>query len=70
MRSHTPSKSTTHPDGRTSTTHTVQRVCNGCGNTIGDVTDDEMDRAVAGLPLLDVRRECPWCAPFLTETAS
>jgi hypothetical protein len=46
---------------------TVQRVCNGCGRDIGDVTSAEIDAAIAGLPLSDVRHECPWCAPFLTE---
>lgn len=49
------------PDG--STRHTVQRACNGCYETIGDVTDDEMQRAIAGLPMLDVRDECPRCSP-------
>lgn len=70
MRTHTPPRVTTKPDGRTTTTHTVQRACNGCHRTIGDVTDEEMDAAMNGLPLPDVRDECPWCAPFLTEATS
>lgn len=49
---------------------TVQRCCNGCGREIGDVTRDEIDAAIAGLPPSDVRDECPWCAPFLPEVAS
>lgn len=47
----------------TSTTIHVKRACNGCGELIGDVTDEEMDRAIAGLPMLDVRDECPTCTP-------
>lgn len=39
----------------------VKRACNGCGELIGDVTDAEMDRAVAGLRAEDVRAECPRC---------
>lgn len=45
-----------NPDG--STTVTVQRCCNGCGRPIGDVTEAEVDCAIAGLPLPDVRAEC------------
>lgn len=67
MRTHTPPQVTVKPSGRTSTTLTVQRVCNGCHRGIGDVTDDEIERCIAGLPLPDVRHECPWCSPFLTE---
>lgn len=37
---------------------TVQRCCNGCGRPIGDVTDEEMEAAILGLPLPDVRNEC------------
>lgn len=43
----------------------VRRCCNGCGQPIGDVTEDEIDAAVGGLPLPDVRHECPRCAPTL-----
>lgn len=42
---------------------TVKRACNGCGELIGDVTDAEMDRALAGLLALDVTGECPTCTP-------
>lgn len=36
---------------------TVKRCCDGCGEAIGDVTDREMDLAVAGLPLPSVITE-------------
>lgn len=36
---------------------TVKRCCYGCGEPIGDVTDQEMDYAVAGLPLPSVITE-------------
>jgi hypothetical protein len=36
----------------------VKRCCNGCGREIGDVTEAEMDAAVTGMPLPDVRDEC------------
>lgn len=50
-----------------STTITMKRACNGCGQRLGDVTDGEMARAVNGLPLPDVRRECPACGPTAPE---
>lgn len=37
---------------------TVKRMCNGCGRALGDVTHDEIEAAVAGRPLPDVREEC------------
>ena len=37
---------------------TVQRCCNGCGRSLGDVTEQEIECAVAGRPLPDVRQEC------------
>lgn len=46
-----------------STTITTKRACNGCGQLIGDITDQEWAAAVAGRPLPDVRSECPTCAP-------
>jgi hypothetical protein len=42
---------------------TVKRACNGCGDLIGDVTEEEIERAIAGLPIEDVRGECDRCAP-------
>ena len=50
-----------NPDG--STTITTKRACNGCGQLLGDITDQEMTAAINGRPLPDVRRECPTCAP-------
>lgn len=44
----------------------VKRECNGCGNLIGDVTRQEIEDAVYGRPLADVRDECPWCAGQFT----
>lgn len=41
-----------------STTLTIRRACNGCGRRIGDATPEEINRAVAGLPLPDVTAEC------------
>jgi hypothetical protein len=40
----------------------LKRACNGCGQLIGDVNDFEIARAMAGLPLEDVRGECPTCS--------
>ncbi|MFH9823055.1 hypothetical protein [Streptomyces bobili] len=51
----------TNPDG--TTTIKMKRACNGCGERLGDITDEEMARAINGLPLPDVRQECPTCAP-------
>lgn len=50
-----------------STSISMKRACNGCGQRLGDVTDTEMACAVNGLPLPDVRRECPACAPTAPE---
>jgi hypothetical protein len=58
VRRHTPVR--TNANG--SRTITVHRMCNGCGHDIGDVTEQEIDAAIAGAPLTDVRDECPWCA--------
>ena len=58
-RTHTPDR--VNDDG--STTITMKRACNGCGQLLGDITDHEMTAAVYGEPLPDVRSECPACAP-------
>jgi hypothetical protein len=50
-------------DGRTVTTLTVQRCCNGCGLPIGDATEDELFAPLTGEQLPDVRSECPKCSP-------
>jgi hypothetical protein len=51
-----------NPDG--STTVTVKRCCNGCGEKIGDVSLVEIDAAIAGEEQPDVRGECPTCCPI------
>ena len=58
-RPNTPDR--TNPDG--SFTITTKRVCNGCSQMLGDITEAEMNAAIAGRPLPDVRSECPACAP-------
>lgn len=45
----------------------VKRACNGCGVWLGDLTADEAGRAVAGLPLDDVRADCPHCRHGVTH---
>lgn len=61
-RMHSPDRKKLTADGRTVTTVTMKRHCNGCNATVGDVTDAEVERAIAGLPLVDVRAECLNCA--------
>jgi hypothetical protein len=39
----------------------TQRACNGCRTILREISEDERDRAVAGLPAADVRIECPDC---------
>jgi hypothetical protein len=56
----------TLPDG--STRIHVKRCCNGCGEQIGDVTMAEINCAMDGTPLPDVRAECPRCAPTLERS--
>ena len=47
------------PNGTIRRTRTirVQRCCDGCGESIGDATDLELEYAVAGLPLPSVTAE-------------
>lgn len=52
------------------TTLVMKRACNGCHFPIGDVTDEEIGRAVDGLPLLDVRGECLVCAAIPAPRAA
>lgn len=37
---------------------TMKRCCNGCGRELGDVTLGELQAAIAGLAMPDVRGEC------------
>lgn len=69
-RTNTPDAVTVDADGFKRTTFTVKRACNGCSQYLGDVTDAEINRAVAGLPLLDVRAECAHCAPLVELEAA
>jgi hypothetical protein len=52
-----------------SRTITTKRACNGCGNLLGDITEQEVTAAISGRPLPDVRRECPACGPTAPEPA-
>jgi dienelactone hydrolase len=55
---------------RTWHTIVIQRACNGCSRDLRDASEAELDAAVAGDRLPDVRSECPDCAPALAaETA-
>ncbi|NEA52348.1 hypothetical protein [Streptomyces sp. SID10815] len=56
-----------NPDG--SRTIKTKRACNGCGISLGDISDDEWTAAINGRPLPDVRRECPSCAPTAPPAA-
>jgi hypothetical protein len=49
-----------NPDG--STTVRTKRACNGCGDLLGDITEEEYNAAVEGRDLPDVRGECPRCS--------
>lgn len=69
-RPFTPDRVETLEDGQTRTHMTMKRVCNGCGEFVGDVTDAEMDCAVDGRPLPDVRGECEHCRPVVEAEAA
>jgi Domain of unknown function (DUF4326) len=43
----------------------VKRSCNGCGDSIGDVTDAEVAAVSEGHELPDARWECPRCSVIL-----
>lgn len=57
-RTHTPDR--INDDG--STTITMKRACNGCGQSLGDVDNRDVD---AHGNLTDVRAECAHCAPLV-----
>lgn len=69
-RTRTPDVITVDDDGHKTTAFTVQRACNGCSQGLGDVTDEEMARAVHGLPPGDVRGECDNCRPLVELEAA
>ena len=60
-RTNTPDR--VNDDG--STTIVLKRCCNGCGQHVGDVTDDELNG-----PLGDVRSECAHCRPLVALEAA
>lgn len=66
-RTFTPDVVTVDADGRKHTTVKMKRACNGCGERLGDITEQEMARSINGLPLPDVRHECPTCRPTAPE---
>lgn len=53
-RPNTPNR--TLPGGREEIT--IKRCCNGCGRSLGDATEAEMEAAIFGASLPDVRDEC------------
>lgn len=57
-RAHTPDR--VNDDG--STTFTMKRACNGCGQLLGDLGDRDVD---AHGNLTDVRSECDHCRPLV-----
>jgi hypothetical protein len=63
-------KSTPDQVNGTRRTIRVQRCCNGCGKPIGDADEADMNAAVAGLPLPDVRDECSTCTPSVPPATS
>lgn len=57
-RPRTPDRRVLNEEGVWVTRVKVQRACNGCGRKLGDVREAEIQAAVEGLPLPDVREEC------------
>jgi hypothetical protein len=48
----------------------TKRACNGCQADLGDATDEELEAAVNGLELPDVRGECITCAGDVADTTA
>ncbi len=48
----------------------IQRACNGCGESLRDANEAELDAATMGAALPDVRSEGPVCAPTLAVRQS
>lgn len=69
-RTNTPDRKTVNDAGRTVTTITVKRACNGCGQYLGDATDTEIWSAADGRPADDVRAECDHCRPIVEAEAA
>lgn len=47
---------------------TVKRCCNRCGDEVGDATQAELEAAMNGSPLPDVRQECGCWSPLEEHT--
>lgn len=67
-RPHTPDRREINANGRESTVITLKRACNGCGQQLGDASRTEIDAGINGLPLPDVRDECPNCSTRRPES--
>lgn len=52
----------------TGTRITVHRYCDSCGRDVGDASQEELEAAVAGVPLPDISRECG-CAKAIEQLA-
>lgn len=65
LRPNTPDR---NRDGET--VSTTKRACNGCGQILGDATDEELKAHTADLPLPDVRGECLACAHLVAVTGA
>jgi len=66
-RTHTPDRKEIAEGGRTVTAMTLKRCCNGCGQSLGDADDRDVDRRGN---LTDVRGECDHCAPLVALEAA
>lgn len=62
QRTHTPDRITTDAHGHTTTTIKVKRACNGCGQLLGDIAEQDVDEHGN---LTDVRAECDHCQPLV-----
>ncbi|MGW1546634.1 hypothetical protein [Streptomyces sp. NPDC002346] len=65
LRPNTPARTETTDDGRTVTVITMKRYCPD-GHLVGDVTDAEVEAAISGTRLPDVRLDCTDCRTALT----
>lgn len=61
-RTNTPDRTRVNAEGRTVTTVKLKRACNGCGQSLGDADNRDVD---ARGELTDVRAECAHCRPVV-----
>ncbi|MFB7707954.1 hypothetical protein [Streptomyces sp. NPDC056105] len=66
-RTDTPDEVTIREDGTQSTRVRLKRACNGCGQSLGDVADWDIDEHDN---LTDVRGECKHCQPLVDAEAA